>query len=187
MPDSLQFLECVSGFFNLDHSVALLLPDATVWVSGSIPNATPTSRGLYPFEFRVEIYTPPYLVGNPKRPTINHIGSTLNYNQTFSIDVTLANKNKRGGIRVVAVSGGFKTHNVSSQQRLIVLTQSVNPRLLSNSSTGIRLTVVSPPTSGIAPPGWYMVYVVQNGVPSVAKWVQIGGDPAGFTNWNPSP
>src|SRR6267378_4546309 len=42
------------SFAHLDHSVALLLPDATVWVAGSNPYQRVVER-------RMEIYAPPYL------------------------------------------------------------------------------------------------------------------------------
>src|SRR5262249_57295906 len=44
----------VASYARLYHSVALLLPDATVWTAGSNPQ-----RGTY--EQHMEIYTPPYL------------------------------------------------------------------------------------------------------------------------------
>jgi hypothetical protein len=47
-----------------------------------------------------------------------------------------------------------------------------------------RLT--TPPNSNLAPPGWYMIIVVENQVPSIAQWIQIGGDPANFRNYHPS-
>ena len=50
------------------HSSALLMPDATVFISGSNPNpfyvpynpATPIDRSV-PTEFRTQIFAPPYL------------------------------------------------------------------------------------------------------------------------------
>lgn len=62
---------------RLYHSVALLLLDGTLLVAGSnpvqqpvltpIPNQTPSED--YVTEFRVEIYTPPYLQAKAERPT----------------------------------------------------------------------------------------------------------------------
>jgi hypothetical protein len=28
-----------------------------------------------------------------------------------------------------------------------------------------------------------MLFVVDSGIPSVASWVRVGGDPAGFEGW----
>jgi hypothetical protein len=33
------------------------------------------------------------------------------------------------------------------------------------------------PSVFVVPPGWYMLFVGDAGMPGVAKWVQIGGDP----------
>ena len=59
-----------NSFPRLYHSVALLLPDATVWVAGGNP-----SRGSY--EQHVEIYTPPYLYNSSgslaTRPSITSV------------------------------------------------------------------------------------------------------------------
>ena len=45
------------------------------------------------------------------------------------------------------------------------------------------VTVVSPPTAQILPPGWYMLFLLDGPTPSVATWVRVGGDPAGIANW----
>lgn len=65
-----------STIARLYHSVALLLLDGTMMIAGSnpvqqpvltpVPNQTPSED--FVTEFRVEIYTPPYLQGNPQRP-----------------------------------------------------------------------------------------------------------------------
>jgi hypothetical protein len=37
------------------------------------------------------------------------------------------------------------------------------------------LQLMTPPSAGVAPPGYYMLFVLdKKGVPSVAKWVQLG-------------
>src|SRR3984893_6552913 len=68
---------------RLYHSVALLLPDATVWVAGGNP-----TRGSY--EPSVEIYSPAYLFnpdGTPAtRPAITGITpSVIGYGTTFQV------------------------------------------------------------------------------------------------------
>jgi hypothetical protein len=38
------------------------------------------------------------------------------------------------------------------------------------------LTAVAPPSPAVAPPGWYMLFLLsRDGVPSVARWVQVDG------------
>jgi hypothetical protein len=35
------------------------------------------------------------------------------------------------------------------------------------------IDLVAPPKRGVAPPGYYMLFVLHQGVPSVARWVQL--------------
>jgi hypothetical protein len=67
-------------YARLYHSVALLLPDATVWLAGGNP-----SRGSY--EPHVEVYQPPYLFqadGSPAtRPTITNAPASISYGNPF--------------------------------------------------------------------------------------------------------
>ena len=36
-----------------------------------------------------------------------------------------------------------------------------------------RIACIAPPDGRVAPPGYYMVFAVNSGVPSVAKWVKL--------------
>jgi hypothetical protein len=50
--------------------------------------------------------------------------------------------------------------------------------------SGSTCTITTPPNAHVSPPAWFMLFVLDsNGVPSVAQWVRIGGDPAGLGNW----
>ena len=41
-------------------------------------------------------------------------------------------------------------------------------------ASGGTLRVTSPPNANWAPPGWYMLFLVNStGVPSVASWIQV--------------
>src|SRR5262249_56084427 len=67
---------------RLYHAVALLLPDATVWVAGGNPQ-----RGTY--NNTMEIYKPAYLF-NPNgtmatRPSITSAPSSVSYSNTFTV------------------------------------------------------------------------------------------------------
>src|SRR6185437_12183838 len=76
------------SYSRLYHSVALLLPDATVVSMGSNPG----SRGGY--EPAIEIYTPPYLYDAndnliTNRPVITGVTpGVLGYNATFYVNYT---------------------------------------------------------------------------------------------------
>jgi hypothetical protein len=135
------------------HSSALLLPDGRVATFGGNPDDG--------FEMRVEIYTPPYLYTNTARPTIDTAPTEVGYNQSYSLDTTEAAPIRSAVlVRPMAV-----THSSDPAQRLIDLPFTTTP-------TGLSVSVTDNPN--IAPPGWYMLFVVDsNGVPSVANWVHL--------------
>jgi alpha-D-ribose 1-methylphosphonate 5-phosphate C-P lyase len=66
---------------------------------------------------------------------------------------------------VALVRANSSTHGVNFDQRHVPLTFSAG--------TG-GLTVSAPASGAVAPPGWYMLFLIDDaGVPSVAKWVRI--------------
>jgi hypothetical protein len=143
---------------RLYHSVALLLPDATVWVAGGNP-----TRGTY--EPSVEIYSPAYLFnpgGTPAtRPAITTAPSVIGYGTTFQVQTADA----ANIASAVLVKDGAVTHAFNMDQRLVGLAFAAG--------SGV-LTVTGPPNGNIAPPGYYMLFLINNaGVPSVAKFVQV--------------
>ena len=76
----------------------------------------------------------------------------------------------RDAARAVLVAPGATTHGADMNQRLIVL-ETLRTR------DGVGLDVRSPAGPGAAPPGYYMLFVLDNaGTPSVARWVRVGAD-----------
>ena len=152
-----------NAFPRLYHSVSLLLPDATVWVAGGNPQ-----RGSY--ENHVEIYSPPYLF-NPDgslatRPTIFSVTpGIIGYGANFQVQSPdAANIGS-----VVLMKNGSATHAFDMDQRMVGLNFTV--------ASG-ALTVTAPPNGNIAPPGYYMLFLMsKSGVPSVAKFVQLSLTP----------
>ncbi len=49
------------------------------------------------------------------------------------------------------------------------------------------MTLQSPPSANVAPPGWYMLFLLNDGVPSVAQWVQLDGTAADVPAVPPDP
>lgn len=137
------------------HSTALLLPDGMVLVAGggrfgSVPN--------YP---TAEIYSPPYLFKGA-RPTITNAPTSIEYNQMFTVDTPDANVIT--GVSFIRL--GSVTHTLNTDQRFLPL---------SFSKGTSQLTVISPINSNNAPPGYYMLFLVNSqGVPSTAKIIKIG-------------
>ncbi len=159
------------------HSVAFLLPDATVLVGGygnpdglRVPPDAPDDylnlRRHTTGERNVEIYKPPYLFdanGNEAlRPDITSAPVQVQYGQQFS----LGYGNATGISRVAWVRLPSVTHGFNQDQRINVLQYT--------SSGSNQLTVTAPSSSRKCPPGHYMLFVFNSaGVPSKAKIVRI--------------
>jgi galactose oxidase-like protein/Big-like domain-containing protein/Kelch motif protein/FG-GAP repeat protein len=143
---------------RLYHSIALLLPDARVLVSGggrfnSINETTDQPSA--------EFFAPPYLFKGP-RPTITYAPSMLGYGQNFTVQTPDAAKIAK----VSLIRYGTATHAFNMSQGFVPVAFSAG--------TG-SLTVVSPGNANLAPPGNYMLFLVNNnGVPSIAATIQIG-------------
>jgi hypothetical protein len=145
---------------RLYHSSALLLPDGSVLTGGG---GAPGPVN----ELNAEIYYPPYLYlqdgsGNPApRPTIFSSPSTLNLNQNFLL--TVGANDTVGAINLIRV--GSNTHTFNPEQRLI-------PVPFTQSGTQVTATLHA--SANIAPPGYYMLFVLNSsGVPAVAPIVFV--------------
>jgi hypothetical protein len=135
------------------HSTAVLLPSGQVLSAGM-------DSGTY--QNTAEIYSPPYLFHGP-RPTISSAPSSVGYGKRFAVSTPDASSVKR--VALVKPSGA--THALGQDQRY------VDVSFKRTSSTA--LTVTAPPNGNHAPPGWYMLFILNShGVPSVASWVQVG-------------
>jgi Domain of unknown function (DUF1929) len=156
------------------HSEALLLPDGRVIALGSNP-ADPAT-GEESFETRVSIYEPPYLFKG-ERPVLNLIDGEANHLEgnitatkqwEYGSEHTLSYSSPSSAITsAVLIRPAAVTHSSDPNQREVALP-------ITNDEHG-TLTVSLTPNPNLAPPGYYMVFLVNaNGVPSVAKWVHVG-------------
>ena len=139
---------------RLYHSIALLMPDGRVFVAG-----TGDLNGV-PNELNYQIFSPPYLFNGP-RPTITSSPSVVQYGSNFQVSTPdAASITSVSLIRPAAV-----THSFDQSARRVSL-----PFTVSNGT----LNVQAPANGGDAPPGPYMLFIVNsNGVPSVASWVNL--------------
>jgi len=137
------------------HSTALLLPDGRVVVSGM-----GADFGNVPDEMSAEFYSPPYLFKGT-RPTISQAPSLIHYGQGFVVGTPdAANITK-----VVLIRTGAVTHFFDQNTHYVPLT-------FGQTTGGLSLT--APANGNLAPPGYYMLFLVNNnGVPSIASMVQI--------------
>jgi hypothetical protein len=134
------------------HSTAVLLPDGRVLSGGDDrPGTVSSDTG--------EIYSPPYLFRGP-RPLIGAAPKEIGYGLGFHVGAS------GGATRAVLMAPGVTTHGIEMHARNVALA------LTRRGSSGLDL--VAPPTANVAPPGWYMLFVLNDkGVPSVARWVHV--------------
>jgi hypothetical protein len=133
------------------HSTALLLPDGRVLSAGQDAGDLATFG---------EVFSPPYLFKG-SRPTIARVPSGARYGTRFRI-VTPDAADIR---RVSLVRPGSVTHGVDFGQRFVQL---------GFSAAAGTLTVRVPARASVAPPGHYMLFLVNSaGVPSTARWIRI--------------
>ncbi|KAF4447225.1 galactose oxidase precursor [Fusarium austroafricanum] len=144
------------------HSVALLLPDATVFNGGGgLCGDCNTNH------FDAQIFTPAYLLNKDgsraARPKISSVSQkTLKPGDTLSITTDSAIKSAS------LVRYGTSTHTVNTDQRRIPLT-------LRNNGNN-KYSFATPSDAGIILPGYWMLFVMNSaGVPSVATTVQVKG------------
>ncbi|KAK9269116.1 hypothetical protein L1049_000885 [Liquidambar formosana] len=158
------------------HSSSAVLPDGRILVAGSNTNNRYTFEGVkFPTELRVEKFSPPYLDPSlaEHKPEINEVSSEnkITYGQRFLIQFNLGEfKLEQPDIEVTMYRPPFTTHGYSMDQRLLRLAIIDLTQIL----PGIfNIVALAPPSGEIAPPGYYLVFVVHQGVPSRAMWLQI--------------
>lgn len=160
---------------RLYHSEATLLPDGRVLVSGSDPETNyPNGTAIYPEEFRIEVYIPPYLNQGFRQPEFTIAETDWTLGGQYNIVVTLY-QGTTSTMRVSLIAASSSTHgNVMSGGRIIF------PEFTCSGNT---CTITAPPNAFVCPPGWHQLFVLDGPTPSHSAWVRIGGDPAQLGNW----
>jgi hypothetical protein len=149
-----------SGKARLYHSMAMLLPDASILVGGGGAGGNMPQNNT-----NAEIYYPPYLYNASgqfaPRPRITGGATALKYKGTQNIKVD----NAAAIARVTLIKTGSVTHSFNMEQRFLELSFTVDDNVLK---------VKAPANANLAPPGRYMLFVINaQGVPSVARLVSI--------------
>jgi hypothetical protein len=155
---------CPKSLERLYHTTAVLLPDARVLVAGhdGALNMPPYDTSRY----ELEIFSPPYLFGADgtpaSRPVIEQAPDHVRLSQRFDIRTRQASEIES----VVLIRQSSTTHQINSDQRLVGLA------ILNENDD--RIEVMMPSAGGVAPPGFYMLFIVDSArVPSVAHWIRV--------------
>ncbi|XP_020541096.1 aldehyde oxidase GLOX isoform X2 [Jatropha curcas] len=128
------------------HSTAALLPDGRILVGGSNPHARPSIL------------------------TVESVEGTVSYNEMFSVTFVLKVYRSDLGISVVLIAPSFTTHSFAMNQRMVVL-KTISVEQLS--AFGYKVNVIGPTNVNVVPPGYYMLFLVNAGVPSHAVWAKL--------------
>jgi hypothetical protein len=133
------------------HSTALLLPDGRVLSAGGNFGGA-----------NAQIFSPPYLLAGA-RPTISDAPSNASYGQS----ILVSTPDTANIAQVTLLRIGSTTHTFDESQRFMSLAFTAQ-------NNGLSVTM--PASGNLAPPGYYMLFILNGtGVPSVAKIVQLSG------------
>jgi len=138
------------------HGVALLLPDGSVWTASSSITRTTSEK-------RTEIYRPDYFLSG-SRPTITGTPLVGDYGNS----ITLSTPDPASITMASLVKLPCATHHYDTDARLVWL------QVTGRSSNTV--TVASPLNANLAPPGYYMIHLLNgSNIPSTASIIKIPG------------
>lgn len=165
---------------RLYHSTALLDPYGRVLVGGSNPHVGYNFTNVtYPTELSLEAFHPPYLAAaRPRVVTIGTPAAEVGYGEMVAVRfevVAYVGLAGGGSVEVVAMAPAFATHALGMNQRAVVLPVG---RVTQVGSFAYEAEVAAPPSPEVAPPGYYLWFVVHAGLPSQGVWVRIRIRPA---------
>ena len=147
------------GTHRLYHSSTMLLPDGRIFSGGGgRPGPDP--------QINAQLFYPPYLFKKDgsgelaARPQIKSVAQP-EYSETFELEL----RNNTQAERVTLVRFGSVTHAWNMEQRF---------NELDFSQDGKTLTIEAPEKPELAPPGYYLLFVLDaEGVPSVGEAVNF--------------
>jgi hypothetical protein len=137
------------------HSTSLLLPDGRVLHGGG------GGGGGTIDNYNYELFSPPYLFRGARPTVTGTTPETVGYGQAVFVETPDA----ASIVKVTLIRHGSVTHAFDAAQRLV-------PLSFSAGAGGLSVTI--PASPAIAPPGPYMLFLVNgNGVPSVARIMRL--------------
>ncbi|OEL15999.1 Aldehyde oxidase GLOX [Dichanthelium oligosanthes] len=175
---------------RLYHSSAVLLRDGRLLVGGSNPHIYYNFSDVqFPTELSLQAFSPEYLdpSNDLLRPRIlvpspTGAASSVTYGATLALQfsVPASARRRRGGagggglneVSVTMVAPSFTTHSFAMNQRLLFLEVTKTAAARGRLGT-YNVSVRMPASAVLAPPGYYMVFVVNWHIPSQGIWVHI--------------
>jgi hypothetical protein len=134
------------------------VPDGRIFVTGG-----EGSPGNEPPASRLEAFTPPYLRRGP-RPELVSLPAT---DLARGDDVTLTVGTEEVVTDVVLMGTNATTHFMDSGSLRYVR--------LDHTQTGAEVTATIPTDAAAAIPGWYLLFVLVDDIPSEAQIVRVSG------------
>ncbi|PNH03962.1 Galactose oxidase, partial [Tetrabaena socialis] len=164
----------ITRIARMYHSTACLTTNGTIIVAGCdrcyrfvVADGWDFDPSSTKAEYRVEIFSPPYVFMEELRPTITFAQSdTMLYDGLFTLSYTFPTP----GLHltsVVLMAPCSCTHSFNTHQRLLGLVIE-----LDSPDEGI-IKVRGPPNINLAPPGMYMIFLVSGNAYSTAVWVKL--------------
>ncbi|KAJ9655890.1 hypothetical protein H2198_005331 [Neophaeococcomyces mojaviensis] len=165
---------------RLYHAVALMLLDGTILVAGSNPNEMPIlpkdvdlkdPLRAFPTEFRVEEYTPSYLLGKRahKRPRNIAIDKKVFIPGKTVSSIHFHSADQPKDVKVWLYHGGFVTHALHMGQIMVEMEQ---VKSVTYHKHGRYEVAIKVPGIKLAP-GPYVIYLTVNSVPGHGQFVSV--------------
>ncbi|XP_021749975.1 aldehyde oxidase GLOX-like [Chenopodium quinoa] len=142
-------------------------PPSNTNLGGRIISTRPRSmsrekgHGFHPTKSRTSSINNNVYNGNE---TVN-----IRYGEKFHVTFWLGRK-LNDKVEFNAYAPPFTTHSVSMNQRLLKLKSS---KVLEDDGGWVDAVVEAPPSANVAPSGYYMLFLVNGGIPSTAQWIRF--------------
>ncbi|KAM3319201.1 WSC domain-containing protein ARB-like [Capsicum chacoense] len=158
------------------QSSAILVPDGSVLVAGSNPNDQYTYKNVsHPTELRLQAFMPDYMGKEYSHQRPHNVSIDIKgkegvvYGHEFLVRFLMESQPGEY-LAFSAYAPPFTTHSQSMNQRLLRLRCT---RIISDANGWWNATVEAPPSANVAPSGFYLLSVVNEGIPSISEWVKF--------------